>query len=236
MAHNQTAMERFRPPLSGIRDILLNAVIPAALYKVAKGYYSASDLSALTIAAAFPLGKSGFELLLHRRSDPISVVVLLGIAANLIAIVFGGSPRLLLLRESIFTGTFGVACFVSLLLPRPMMFYFARYFIAGADMDWRARFNSGWEIPQVRFCHRLITTVWGCVFVGEFLVRVTLIHTVSPAWVLVISPIAMGTLTILTLVWSFSYGYRVRTRVLSLNGQSNAFPAPQPASTLPRPG
>jgi hypothetical protein len=206
-----------QPPVSGILwGILLNAVIPVVLYKLSKRYYAASEFTALTVAAAFPLGKSTFELLLHRRADPISMIVLLGITADGVAILFGGSPHLLLLRESIFTGAIGVACFISLLLPRPMMFYFARYFIAGADMERHARFNLSWQLPEVRLCHRLITTAWGCVFVGDFLIRIVLIYALPAEMVLIISPVIMGTLTIVTMVWSFSYGYRVRMRVLPL--------------------
>jgi hypothetical protein len=223
MKNTESVTPTSRPPLSGIFwGILLNAVVPVALYKLSKRYYSVSEFTALALASAFPLGKSAFELLLYRRSDPISIVVLLGIATDGVAILFGGSPRLLLLRESIFTGTFGVACFVSLLLPRPMMFYLSRSLIAGTDEDRRARFNVGWQLPEMRFCHRLITVVWGCVFVGEFLIRIILIYTLSAELVLIVSPILMGTLTIVTMVWSFSYGYRVRARVLALLSQTPA--------------
>ena len=227
MKNTEIVAQTSRPPFSGILwGIVLNAVIPVVLYKLSKRYYSASEFTALAIAAAFPLGKNTFDLLIHRRLDAISIVVLLGIATDGVALLFGGGPRLLLLRESVFTGTFGVACFFSLLLPRPMMFYFARYFIAGADKERQARFNTGWQLSEVRFCHRLITTVWGFVFVGDFLIRIILIYTLSAEMVLIISPVMMGTLTIVTMVWSFSYGYRVRMRALSLLSQATTSPAP----------
>lgn len=84
------------------------------------------EFTALAVAALFPIGKSAFELAYHRQLDPISILVLLGIAADSVALLFGGSPRLLLVRESLITGVFGLACFSSLLWPRPLMFYFAR--------------------------------------------------------------------------------------------------------------
>lgn len=216
MHHAQTVTQRARPPLAGIIwGVVLNAVVPVVFYKLSKHYYSASEFTALVIAATFPLGKSAFELLIHRSFDPISIVVLLGITTDAVAILFGGSPRLLLIRESLFTGAFGVACFFSLLLPRPMMFYFGRYFFAGMDEERQARFNASWRLSEVRFCHRLITTVWGCVFLGELLIRIVLIYTLSAALVLIISPLMIGTLTIVTMIWAFSYGHRVRLRALS---------------------
>jgi hypothetical protein len=215
-AMQKVDVEGARPPLgAAVWDIALNAIIPVVLYKLSKHYLSSSELTALLIATTFPVGKSIFDLLRRGQVDPVSIVVLLGIAANGVALFFGGSPRLLLVRESIFTGAFGLTCFFSLLLPRPMMFYFARHFIAGADPQRQARFNAGWQLREVRFCHRLITTVWGCVFVGELILRVVLIYHASTATVLIVSPALLGTLTIAAMIWAFSYGRRVRLRALA---------------------
>jgi hypothetical protein len=205
-----------RPPVASIAwGVVLNAVVPVVLYKLSKKYYSPSELSALVFAATFPLGKSAFDLMRRRQLDPISVLVLLGIATDGVALSFGGSPRLLLVRESMFTGAFGLACFASLLLPRPMMFYFNRYFVAGTDPQRQATFNAAWKLREVRFCHRLITIVWGCVFVGELILRIFLIYLLPAAMVLVISPILIGVLTIMTMLWAFSYGHRVRLRAVA---------------------
>ncbi|HEV3317452.1 MAG TPA: VC0807 family protein [Candidatus Angelobacter sp.] len=205
-----------RPPLGSIVwGFVLNAIIPVILYKLSKRYLSSSELTALIIATTFPLGKSIFDLVRRGQVDPISIVVLLGIGTDGIALLFGGSPRLLLVRESLFTGAFGFACFISLLLPRPMMFYFGRHFMAGADLQRQARFNEAWRLPEVRFSHRLITSVWGSVFVGELILRIILIYNVPAATVLIVSPILVGTLTVVTMIWAFSYGHRVRLRALA---------------------
>src|ERR1700722_12759101 len=145
-------VERARPPLgAAVWDIALNAIIPVILYKLSKHYLSPSELTALLIAPTYPVGKSIFDLVRRGQVDPVSIIVLLGIAANGGASFLGGSPRLLLVRESFFSGAFGLACFFSLLLPRPMMFYFARHFIAGADPRRRARVDAAWQLREVRF-------------------------------------------------------------------------------------
>ena len=201
-------------PVRGILiDILLNTFIPVALYKLSKRYVSPSELTALSLATAFPLAKSIYELARHKQLDPVSLIVLLGIMTNGVALLLGGSTRLLLIRESLFTGVFGIACLISLAFPRPIMFYFGRYFLAGNDIQRKARFNSSWEFPEVRFTNRMITAVWGIVFVAELVIRVVLIYTMSSAWVLSVSPILLGALTIGTLVWAFAYSRRVRLRV-----------------------
>jgi hypothetical protein len=203
-----------RPPLGGIVwGIVLNAIFPVVLYKLSKRFISPSELTALGIATTFPLGKSIVDLARRGQVDPISAVVLLGIVTDGVALLLGGSARLLLVRESLFTGAFGVACFVTLFLPRPMMFYFGRYFLAGTDPEKQVRFNAAWQFSEVRFCHRLITSVWGCVFVGELVARIFLIYHSSSATVLVVSPFLMGGLTLATMIWAFRYGHRVRLRI-----------------------
>jgi hypothetical protein len=209
----QRADPMARPPVAGIVwGIVLNTVIPVILYKLSKRYVSPSEFTALAIATTFPLGKNIFDLASRGQLDPVSIAVLLGIAADGVALLFGGSPRLLLIRESFFTGAFGLACFISLLFPRPIMFYFARYFIAGSDLQRQARFNSAWRLPEVRFCHRVITMVWGSAFLGELILRIILIYNVSSTTVLIVSPILIGTVTIATMTWAFSCGHRVRVR------------------------
>jgi len=218
-------MQMSRPALSGIVwGIVLNAIIPVVLYKVSRRYLSPSEFTALVIASTFPFGKSIFDLVRIGQVDPISIVVLLGLATDSAALLFGGSPRLLLVRESLFTSVFGLSCFVSLLLPRPMMFYFARHFMAGADPQRQARFNAAWQLPEVRFSHRLITSVWGCIFVGELILRIVLIYHVPASTVLIVSPILIGSLTIVTMIWAFSYGHRVRLRA---SAQLNQVPGPK---------
>ncbi len=213
-AANTPQKLRGSPARSGILlDIALNAIVPLLLYRLSKRYISPSELTALSVSAIFPMAKSAFDLLRRRQFDPIAILVLVSIVTSGVALLLGGNPKILLVRESLFTGVFGVACFVSLLLPRPMMFYFGRFFIAGADPLRRERFNANWAFPEVRFAHRLITIVWGVVFVAELAVRVTLIYTVSTEVVLVLSPILIGGATVFTLIWTFSYVRRLRVRL-----------------------
>lgn len=140
--------------------------------------------------------------------------MLLTIAANAIAVLLGGTPRLLLVRESLFTLAFGLACLGSLLLPRPLMFHIGQYFLAGDDPLKRRRYQISWALPEVRFTSRLITSVWGVVFLSEFGIRLVFIFRLPVAWVLVLSPLLLGSLTVVTIVWTFFYAKRARERAL----------------------
>ena len=63
-----------------------------------------------------------------RRIDIIAAISLFFIIVGAAASVISGSPRFTLVKESFFTGLFGLAFFASLLAPRPLMFYIVQEF------------------------------------------------------------------------------------------------------------
>ncbi len=193
-------------------EMAIDAGIPFGCYWLSMHYLSRSEVLALLVASIFPTLKSLYGVLRRRARDPISVLILAGLLFGLAALLVGGGAKLLLIRESLFTGAFGLACLVSLLSRsrRPVMFYFGRFFAAGSDPVRRARFDQLWQYASFRRVQRIMTLVWGLVFVGEFTVRVVLIYTVSPATVLAVSPIVLGSATLLTVLWTVRYAARAR--------------------------
>jgi hypothetical protein len=185
-------------------SLLLNIAIPLALYFLAKRF-NASEITALSLASLFPLVDSIFGIVRHRSLDILAVIALLGTGVGIVGVLLGGNESLILIRESFFTGALGLTCFFSLLLPRPLMFYFGRHFMAGRDPAKLASFNAQWQHPYARFVHRLITVVWGTVFLGEFLIRVLLVLNLPHALVLAVSPVILTIITIATFTWTFAY-------------------------------
>ena len=199
-----------------IGSMALNTIVPVLLYEFSKRWISPSEYVALVFATLFPVADSIWGLARRRQLDPIAAMVIVGIVVDALAISLGGSPKLLLIRESFATGAFGAGCMLSLLLPRPLMFYFGRHFMAGSDPARRERYDASWSLPEVRHGNRLITLVWGAVFLGELALRVLLVFTLPAAAVLVVSPLILGVLTVFAIIWSLAYGARIRKRVLPL--------------------
>jgi hypothetical protein len=48
--------------------------------------------------------------------------------------------------------------------------------------------------------------------VGELILRIVLVYHLSTSKVLIFSPILIGSLTVVTMIWTFNYGHRVRRR------------------------
>lgn len=204
-----TNTSSLRSPRGFLRDLLpsllLNIAVPLLLYWISKTFISPSEVIALSLASLFPLADSIYGVVRRHQLDVIAVIALLGTGVGLIGVLLGGDAKLLLIRESFFTGALGLACFFSLLLPRPLMFYFGRQFIAGKDPARLKDFNNQWHAPYARFVHRLITIVWGVTFLGEFLLRVLLVYTLPVPVVLAVSPLILTAVTIVAFVWTFAY-------------------------------
>lgn len=207
-------------PLSGttrmrIRDLLpsiiFNGAIPLAIYLVLKHYHY-SDLVALSASVLFPALGSLISIVRQRTWDLIAAISLAGIAISILAVFLGGDPKLLLIRESFITFALAIACFVSLFFPRPLMFYFGRYFATANDPARRAWYDRFWQYPYFRYVNRVITVVWGVAYAGEFILRIILVYTLPPAVILAVSPIMQGGISILTIAWTFAYARRAAAR------------------------
>jgi hypothetical protein len=195
-----------------LRSLILNAAVPVALYQLTKSYVSDSDVVALGAAALLPLAGTAYGLVRRARLDVIGVLVLLSIVVSAVALLIGGDARVLLIRESFLTGALGLACFVSLLLPRPLMFYFGRQYMCGDDPVAIARFDAQYQHPLGRAVHRRITIVWGVAYVGEFLIRVALVLTLPPVIVIGLSPLILGGITLGAITWTLAYVRSVQRR------------------------
>jgi len=218
-----TAEKTPTTPAIGVRglllSIILNAIIPFGVYWFVKHYLNPSEFIALCAAALFPLLYSIYEFSNHRSFDLIAIFALLGISVSILGVALGGDTKILLIRESFFTAMLGIACFISLLFPRPLMFYVGRQFMTGNDPAKMAEFDAQWQHPYARFVHRLITIVWGSAYVGEFVIRVILVYTLPTALVLIISPILLGAITIGTIAWTLTYVRHAERRGQELRRQ-----------------
>jgi hypothetical protein len=190
-------------------DFLVNLGGPWIVYRLAEG--STSTFTALLLSTLPPIIWSVLQLLWKRKLDVISVLVIAGIAASLVATLLGGSPRLLLVRESFVTGIFGLVFLGSLWLPRPLLFYLAKATVAKQGMA-EAQFAGKWSIPGFRYTFYLMTVVWGIGLIIQAAVQVILAFALPIEQNLVVSPIVGYGIYFGLFGWSFWYGKRRREK------------------------
>lgn len=194
-------------------SLVINAALPIVIYSLLKGHTPISDFWALVVCSIPPIIDSLVGVLRKGRIDIIAGIVLFSIAASITLIVFGGGPRLLLIRESFITATVGLAYLVSLVFPRPLSFYFARHFITGNVPERMEAFNALWQYPAFRYTMRLTAIVWGLGFLLEMGVRSFLVFTLTIPQFLVISPFVFYGFIGGMALWTVLYTREGRKRI-----------------------
>ena len=208
--------------LSLTASIVINIALPILLYLALKRYTSASDFLALVISGVPSMIDSIVGVIRRKRIDLLAGLVLTSILISLILIALGGNPKIYLIRESFFTVAFGLAYLISLFFPRPLAFYFARYFATGNHPENIPWFDSLWQYQQFRHTMRVITVVWGIGFLCEAVLRTFLVMVLSITQFLIVSPFVLyGTIGVL-FVWMFFYSRQGRKKGEALRQKMQA--------------
>jgi hypothetical protein len=207
-----------RQKLSLVVEVVVNFVLPWLCYRFAKS--PVGETGALLLATAPPILWSLVMLVRFRRLDIVSVLVIVGILLSLVTVALGGSPRVLLMRESLVTGFAGFALIASLLLPRPLMFYLAQATAAHHSPEEGDRFSLLWEKPVFVRCMYLLTWVWGIGLIMETIVRATLAWTIPTEEFLIVSPIIGYGVYFSLIGWTFWYARRLKAAAQRLEANA----------------
>lgn len=201
-----------RPPWRAIAmSMVLDAALPFAAYHVLEGQ-GLSTVAALSASAVFPAIGVILGFVRGRRLDGLGLLVLAAIAISVVTSLVSGNARFVLVKESFLTGAFGLLMLGSLLARRPLMFYFGRKFRAGGDPEAVRRWDDLWQYASFRRANRVMTLVWGMVFLAEAVARVIMAYTLSVSVVQAVGSV-MGFAVVGVLVaWTTAYGHRVRRR------------------------
>jgi hypothetical protein len=109
-----------------------------------------------------------------------SVVVLLILLLSAAAAFVGGTDlRLLIVKDSLITGGFGLACLASLLFPKPLMFYFGAKFATDGTAAGMRYWTALWQYPDFRKSQYRINNLWGIGYLVEATLRILAAYTVS---------------------------------------------------------
>lgn len=192
-------------------ELFVNLLLPWITYRLALPHVG--RIGALYASAVPPLVWSLFEFAKSRRVDALSALVLLGIALSIVFMALGGSPRILLVRESLVSGVIGIAFLFSLLLARPLVFYLARATIAREQESGMQRFETFWrERAPIRAAIRLMTLVWGIGLSGETLLRCWLAWHWPIERSLIVLPVLGYSVYGVLMSWTLWFRGRLRER------------------------
>jgi hypothetical protein len=189
-------------------ELFVNIGAPWLVYTLLAPRYG--DFWALVASAAPPTLWSLYELARYRVLDALSLLVLGGIALSLLAMGLGGSPRMLLVRENIFSVPIGLAFLLSLGLRRPLIYYLATATMARNSGERLAEFEANWQRPHVLRGLRIMSLVWGLGLVAQGVFLSWAAWTWPIATYLLVSPaIGYGAIGAMAL-WNWRYVQELR--------------------------
>jgi len=140
------------------------------------------------------------------------VLVLAGIALSLLAVGLGGSPRMLMVRDNLFSVPIGLAFLISAFTRRPLIYYLAMAFFGRESPERQAGFKANWQRPHVLRGLRVMSAVWGVGLIAQGALLGWMALTWPIGRLLIISPI-IGYGTILVLgIWTYRYQQTLRAR------------------------
>jgi len=190
-------------------EIIANFVAPYLVYELLHTHYG--DTFSLIASAIPPLIWSGYELIKTRRLDAISILVVAGILFTVIATAFGGSARLIQIRDALVTGVIGLMFLGSLALEKPMIFYLARATQARHTEAGATKFETLWLRPGVPGVFRLMTAVWGIGLVLQTALMCWLAWIWPIGRYLLLSPFITYAIFGVMMAWSLWYGNHRKT-------------------------
>jgi len=200
-----------RQMLSGLRrSILIGAVLPAVIYLLASPHMS--TIAALALGGIPPLLYSGYGWVRAHSIDLISIIALVMMVVGMLLALLVHDPHVLMLKDSFLTGAFGLLCLLSLLSARPVVLYMY-WQLSGATPKHLARLNANSQLPYIRFVRRLVTLVWGVVFVGETLLDTFLVYHLPTAQWVVIHPVLYWGTVIGAFGWALLYRRHAKPKI-----------------------
>jgi hypothetical protein len=164
-------------------SFLLTAVFDIGLaivaFRVAK-QLGAADQIAYLASGIGPLTMLVITWIRTKALSGASVIVLLILLLSAAAAFIGGTDsRLLIVKDSVITGGFGLACLASLLFPKPLMFYFGAKFATDGTAAGMRYWAGLWQYPDFRSSQYKINNLWGIGYLVEAALRILIAYTVS---------------------------------------------------------
>jgi len=193
-------------------EILFNFLMPWALYRLAKPHIG--EIHAIMASAAPPMVWSLVQFARSRKIDAISVIVLGGIGLSLLGFALGGSPKLLLMRESLITGLIGIMFIGSALIGKPLIYVLASASLKRQSAEDSAEFEAYKDQPGFRRVMAVMTIVWGFGFILETAIRSTLVFSLPVGKFLIVGPVVGYGMIGVLMLWTFLYGRAAEKRGL----------------------
>lgn len=155
-------------------QLVVDLLLPVGLYYLLRST-GAEPVAALLISGAVPVLRLGYQLVAHRRADPITLFVIGVVVVSVLLAFVGGTPRMMLAKDALLFAACGVGVLLTL-FGKPLMFTLGRMLSAraGYQDDWDAQWEASAAFRRV---WQKLTVLWGVGLLVDAVVQVVLAFT-----------------------------------------------------------
>jgi intracellular septation protein A len=158
-----------------IMGLLWDVGLPAVIFYACRAFGVEAFL-ALAAGGLAALVRVGFVAAVRRRLDGLAALVGVSFALLLVVSLLTGDPRILLVRESILSGSVGLLLVGSCVIRRPILYTFVRRLNAGKE-ELLAQWDERWRTqPSLRRHFLTLSAMIGGVLLTESALRLLLIY------------------------------------------------------------
>lgn len=197
-----------------IISILINAILPLITYKILINYIP--SITALIISTTIPIIDNIYHIIKEKKIDIFASLIILGFIVGIISMLFGGSQKLLLIRQSYITAVIGIIFLTSMFFPKPMVYYLAKKFINSQDKyvkNNKSTIDEKWKNPHFRFSMKFLTFIWGICLVLEAVCNISLVFILSISKYMLISPLVSYGFIGCAVFITFFYRKKIKSKV-----------------------
>lgn len=182
-----------------------------AVYYLLLPHFGSTSIWPILGASLVPVISNIFNFVRRRSFDVVGIIVLVSLFVGLVPAVWGGNQRLLLVRESFFTGLLGLILVLSALRRHPAAYYVVREFLTANEALPHERWDHLWRSGYFRHTIRAMTFGWGALLLGEFVLRGFMALRMNVAFVLGAGPVLITILLLIAgLVSAFWLAHAIR--------------------------
>lgn len=179
------------------------------LFSIARRH-GATETVAYLIASVGPLLGMASEWVRTRRLGGASLIILaFTLLSALVALIGGDDSRLLLIKDGVLTGGFGLVILASMIpvFPKPLMFFFGLKFGSDGSKEGVAAWYGLWDkYPAFRRSQYVISIVWGVSFLLEAVIKIIFASTLPFDTAYTINQVAPFVVLAVVITWTIWYG------------------------------
>ncbi|WP_188893390.1 VC0807 family protein [Microlunatus endophyticus] len=195
-----------------IWSLFLDAGLAVAGYLTAV-HLGASLFVALLVGTGVAFVRAAYVIIRRRELDAFAIFMIITFGIGLLLTLFTGSPRFLLAKDSISTGVSGIVFGVTLVVGKPMMYYFAQRFGATSDAEreeWAQLYPTH---AGFRSFFRGLTLAWAVAFLVEAALKLVLVLMLPVTTMAPVVPFFTPVLISAMVVWTVRRSVAARRRL-----------------------